>query len=260
MRNLVIDPLFLNPDTYWYAYRGIDIDGVVASAGLYGSSGLKGTCNAPNAAGETVVASAKVSSTGPSLLTLSVVQDGVVLGSVTQASATTEMTDLSVTVTTASDTGMSIIIGPSKANTSGRYDVLKVTAPAVMAPDAPVKPVEPSEDAEADEYEKTLTDMATQLSALTGAANNDMLLAQLAMVYEYIRAYTRGEGFGVGSAANYPSPDLRWVIVGAAARLVNNPEQVSWYAAGDYSERPAVFNGYTLAEQRVLHRYRRRAM
>lgn len=257
MRNLVIDPRFLNPDTYWYAYRGIDVDGAVASVSLYGSSGLKGTCNAPNAAGETVVASAKVSSTGPSLLTLSVVQDDVVLGSVTQTSATTEMTDMSVTVTTASDMGMSIIIGPSKANTAGRYDVLKVTAPAVMAPDAPVTPGEPSED---DEYEKTLTDMAKQLSALTGAANDDMLHAQLAMVYEYIRAYTRGEGFGVGSAANYPSPDLRWVIVGAAARLVNNPEQVSWYASGDYSERPAVFNGYTLAEQRVLHRYRRRAM
>ena len=38
----------------------------------------------------------------------------------------------------------------------------------------------------------------------------------------------------------------------AAARLVANPEQLTYYATGDYTERPAVLTGYTLAELGVL--------
>lgn len=77
--------------------------------------------------------------------------------------------------------------------------------------------------------------------------------AQLPVVAEYVRGYTRGRGW----AGDAPTGPLRVVIVSATARLAANPEQVWQYQTGDYSERPAVLAGWTLAELAVLRRYRK---
>lgn len=79
--------------------------------------------------------------------------------------------------------------------------------------------------------------------------------AHVPIVTAFCHGYTRGNGFDVESD---PAADVAAVIVAATARLTANPEQVAMYSAADYSERPAVFTGWTIAEQGVLHRYRRR--
>lgn len=73
-------------------------------------------------------------------------------------------------------------------------------------------------------------------------------------VTDYVWGYTRGRGF----TDEVPDRLLRSVIVAATARLTSNPEQVSYYVAGDYSERPAVLAGWLLHELAVLNKYRRR--
>lgn len=77
----------------------------------------------------------------------------------------------------------------------------------------------------------------------------------LPIVTAFIEAYTRGRGFDeLGEPAN----PLRAVIITATARLVPNPEQMKRYSSGDYSENPAILDGFTLPELAILHRYRRR--
>lgn len=72
-------------------------------------------------------------------------------------------------------------------------------------------------------------------------------------VLEYVRGYVRGRGF-IGYV---PHRSLQAVIVSAGARLFVNPEQVTQYTTGDYSERPATLTGWTSAELSVLRRFRR---
>lgn len=76
--------------------------------------------------------------------------------------------------------------------------------------------------------------------------------AHVGVVLEYVNGYTRGRGFH----GMIPERDLQAVIVASAARLFTNPEQVTAYTMGDYSERPAVLAGWTLAEMAVLRRHR----
>lgn len=82
-------------------------------------------------------------------------------------------------------------------------------------------------------------------------------------VTEFVRGYTRGQGFtvipdGDNFSGRYDVPDdLHAVILAATARLINNPAQVEregadgWYAVGS-------FQGFSLPELAVLHSYRRR--
>lgn len=72
-------------------------------------------------------------------------------------------------------------------------------------------------------------------------------------VLEYVKGYTRDRGF-VGYA---PHRSIQAVIVVAAARLFTNPEQLTYYSTGDYSERPATMTGWTAAELGVLRRFRK---
>jgi hypothetical protein len=72
-------------------------------------------------------------------------------------------------------------------------------------------------------------------------------------VLEYVKGYTRGRGF----VGYIPHRALQAVIVAAGARLYVNPEQLTYYATGDYSERPATLAGWTMAERAVLRRFRR---
>lgn len=73
------------------------------------------------------------------------------------------------------------------------------------------------------------------------------------VVTSFARAYTRGEGF----TDDGPNDEIAAVIITASARLVANPEQLST-DIGTVSTRNG-FSGFTLTEQIVLNRYRKRA-
>lgn len=100
--------------------------------------------------------------------------------------------------------------------------------------------------------------LAPRVAAYVGRAMDPETTAAAAgyvpVVAEYVRGYTRGRGF---KANGQPVGPIMAVIVSAAARLVANPEQVTYYSTGDYTERPATLSGWTLAELAVLRRYRR---
>lgn len=93
-----------------------------------------------------------------------------------------------------------------------------------------------------------------------GDTETEQLASQHAvLVMEYVRGYTRGRGFTQHeSGAESVTPGIRAVIIAATARLTANPEQVSYYQSGDYSERPAILAGWTLPELAVLNNYRKR--
>lgn len=73
-------------------------------------------------------------------------------------------------------------------------------------------------------------------------------------------SYTRGRGF---DADRRPNADVAAVITTASARYLANPRQENAAKAiGPFTEdhRSRGFEGWTLAEQFVLNRYRVRAM
>lgn len=121
-----------------------------------------------------------------------------------------------------------------------------------------VPPLDPNgvTDAEGNHY------LARRAVAFLGRAGDaealELANAQLPVVEAFVYGYTRGRGFpafGVAPA----EPVLQNVIVSAVGRLLANPDQVKQYQVGDYMERGAVLNGWTLAELAILNRYRRRA-
>lgn len=77
----------------------------------------------------------------------------------------------------------------------------------------------------------------------------------LLTVTAFVRSYVRDVGFDATGC----EPDLAAVITTATARSVANPTHVVREEAGNWSAVPARFEGFTLVEQAVLHRYRRRA-
>lgn len=80
--------------------------------------------------------------------------------------------------------------------------------------------------------------------------------AHLTVVTAMVKAYTRDKGF----TADVPGDDLAAVIISATARLVANPEHTIEQTTGPFSIRHGVFNGWTLPELAILHRYRKRAL
>lgn len=108
------------------------------------------------------------------------------------------------------------------------------------------------------DHDELAEDLAPRVARYVGRAGDQQTVetaaGQVPIVAEFVRGYTRDNGWD----DDYPVPALRAVIVAATGRLVLNPEQVRQYSAGDYSETPAVLLGFTLAEQYVLNRYRRR--
>lgn len=99
--------------------------------------------------------------------------------------------------------------------------------------------------------------LAPRVAAFVGKHGDEDTIAtaeaQVPVVTEYVRGYTRGRGF----EDEAPAGPLRAVIVSGVARLATNPEQVAHFQTGDYSERPAQLAGWTLTELGVLRRYRR---
>lgn len=74
-----------------------------------------------------------------------------------------------------------------------------------------------------------------------------------------VRSYTRGKGFDPGTGE--PLADVAAVILLAASRLYANPEGNRAESVGSvsYTSASAGFQGFTLVELAILHRYRRRA-
>lgn len=75
------------------------------------------------------------------------------------------------------------------------------------------------------------------------------------IVEGFVYGYTNGRGF---DEEGVPERPLRNVIVMAASKLTYNPEQVSWFRSGEYSERPAQWSGWSLMDLSILNRYRKR--
>lgn len=76
------------------------------------------------------------------------------------------------------------------------------------------------------------------------------------IVTVFVKAYTRGHGFYPNGDVN---EDLQAVIVSATARYLVNPQQNAREQIGVQSITYAKLEGFTLAEQAVLHLYRKRA-
>jgi hypothetical protein len=83
----------------------------------------------------------------------------------------------------------------------------------------------------------------------------EQVTPHLTSVISFVRSYVRGKGFDDAQCED----DLAAVIVSATARSAVNPAKSVRVEIGSYSEVPAQFTGFTLVEQSVLHRYRRRA-
>ncbi len=103
---------------------------------------------------------------------------------------------------------------------------------------------------------------ATKVAAHIGRRDDADTIAQatdhLTTIRAFVWAYTRGRGFA-GRDIALPVASVEAVIVSACTRLTANPEQVTSYTVGDYSERGATLQGFTLPELAVLNGYRRRA-
>ncbi|MGI8680531.1 MAG: hypothetical protein ACR2JO_00035 [Mycobacteriales bacterium] len=74
-----------------------------------------------------------------------------------------------------------------------------------------------------------------------------------------VRSYTRGVGFD--PVLGDPVADLGAVILLVASRLYSNPEGMRSENIGSYAytSTSAGFQGFSLVELALLHRYRRRA-
>ena len=111
----------------------------------------------------------------------------------------------------------------------------------------------------------TYPSLAARVVAFMGRTGDTALEAladdHVGVVSEYVNAYVRGNGpvrngLGLGEL-DFP-PDLAAVVVTATARLLNNPAQLESESADGYATR-GNFSSFSLAEQAILHRYRRRA-
>lgn len=155
--------------------------------------------------------------------------------------------------------------GPAEVDTLDlHFDVWEADHVAVPDPPDPGEPdpdPEPVPDIPVDEWHEVWDPLgaalAPRVAAYVGRPDHAPTIAtataQLPVIAEYVRGYTRGRGW----TGDRPAGPLVAVIVSAAARLVTNPEQVTSYTANDYSERPAVLAGWTLTELGVLRRYRK---
>ena len=170
---------------------------------------------------------------------------------------------LSGTPTTVGTTEVVCMVSDPFGN---EVEVGRVTVTVVAAgtdPEDPEDPGDPGDPEDPDEldpwdvHETLARSLGARVAAFVGQPGNPDVVAtaeaQVPIVAEYVRGFTRGRGF----RDEFPAGPLRAVIVSGVARLATNPEQVAHFQTGDYSERPAQLAGWTLAELGVLHRYRR---
>ena len=92
-----------------------------------------------------------------------------------------------------------------------------------------------------------------------GVATEQQARHAIATAEGLVEAYTRGRHV---TADGGPRPGVDAVVLQVAARLAANPSQIQTREqVGPYSLlRSAGFQGFTLTEQLVLNRYRKRAL
>lgn len=102
--------------------------------------------------------------------------------------------------------------------------------------------------------------IATDVAAFLGQPGDSALLAlaaqHLPAVTAMVKGYVRGRGFDIHGD---PADDIGLIILSSTARLTANPQMTTEVSIDDYSQRQAIFNGWTLPELAVLNGYRRRA-
>lgn len=104
----------------------------------------------------------------------------------------------------------------------------------------------------------TAADVAAFLGRPGDAATEAIAGEHLPGVTHMVKAYTRDRGFD--PVTGEPGDDLAAVIVSSTARAAANPELNVSVDMGTFSIRHGVFNGWTLPELAILHRYRKRAL
>ena len=102
----------------------------------------------------------------------------------------------------------------------------------------------------------TSADVLAHLGWSNSARNVALVAAHLEHVIELTRAYTRGRGFDEFGALALCDSSVRAVIIGACARSVANPAHAYRIEAGSVVATPERFEGFTLAEQTALNRFR----
>lgn len=132
----------------------------------------------------------------------------------------------------------------------------------------PVPDPDPEPDPDPDEPDpqpEPITGLPADVVAFmgrTGDPGAEALAAEhVPVMAEIVNAYVRGNGpkrLGLGLGEFSFPPDLRAVVITASARLINNPAQVDSESADGYASRGG-FTSFSLAEQAILHRYRRRS-
>ena len=104
----------------------------------------------------------------------------------------------------------------------------------------------------------TPTPTGEDVASFLGQGDIEQVVAlaeeHVAIITALARSYTRDNGFTSDGTAR---EDICAVITAATARLVANPEQIH-YSAGA-QRLSGGFKGWSLAEQIVLNRYRRRS-
>ncbi|MBS45610.1 MAG: hypothetical protein CMH83_21050 [Nocardioides sp.] len=91
------------------------------------------------------------------------------------------------------------------------------------------------------------------------AEDAGLIATHLNMVTAMVRSYTREVPFTAEGDTGATVPNVvATVIISATARSVSNPAHSKRTEVGSFSEAPAAFTGFTLAEQTVLNSYRRR--
>ena len=127
----------------------------------------------------------------------------------------------------------------------------------------PTDPEPTDPEPEDDRYDRWLTALAERVAMYLGKSAShgymQTAMGQLPVVAIFVEGYVNGHGFTEKEWGTVPNRQLEAVIVSAVSRLVVNPEQMQTFTAGDYTERPALLQGFTLAELSVLNRYRRRS-
>ena len=98
-------------------------------------------------------------------------------------------------------------------------------------------------------------DVVDYLGRSGNAPPYEQLATHLRAVTAMVKAYTRGRGF---TESGEPADDLALVIITSVARLATNPDLTVTSQIDDFAVRHTVFDGWTLPELAVLHRYRRR--
>lgn len=114
---------------------------------------------------------------------------------------------------------------------------------------------DPGEDEELPHHDALARIVARNIDAAGDEDVIELATLHVQIVEGFVYGYTRGKGF---SEDGVPDRPLRNVIVMAASKLTYNPEQVSWFRSGEYSERPAQWQGWSLMDLAVLNQYRKR--